>query len=1190
MTRTSRLQCVTFLFAKILRTRRLALSVICVLAIAGIAMGQGVTGTILGSVEDTTHAAVPSASVTVTNQATNQSLKVPTGEQGNYIAANLPPGRYTVTVKAAGFKDAISDGNLVVVNGATRVDFLMQVGAATETVEVRALAPLVESTTSSMGADLNERQVSSLPLNGRIFSQLVQTMPGSVATGFGSSTESASGVGAQGPVTASVNGVVWQGTTYTLDGVSNMELENSFMNVTPPVEDIQELKVSTNNSGPDVGTYGGAQVNAFIKSGTNSFHGGAYEYFKDSSLNANTWANDLNSVRKPHFRNNDYGALLGGPVKRDKAFFFAGYEGIRLNQGFTYTLTLPTALMRQGYFLQSQYPKGIFDPTTKALFPLVQAPGGAGLAYQIPTNRWDTVATNMLANNNIWPAEQTENPTNNFSQNLTEATHVHKFDVKFDYLFNSQDRAFARESYERSDLTAPTPTRFLNPVASGNVNAAPRDHNAAIGYTHIFSPTSINELRLGFDRFFTRDFGNDLGSNENNALGIPNGNIAQFPNTSGIAAMNITSNQNVGNIAQTGTVGFTDAIRFTNTYQIVDNFSWIRGKHNFGLGADYRRLQAAVTNADHQQAGNFQFDQTYTSSCTNNSGSCAAAGGAGFADYLLGLPTSLTRDIVNASPATRLNIVGAYLKDDWRVSKKFTLNLALRWDLITYPVDKLNHQSNLNLNTGLLDVAQNGNRTPDVVNNYRNFAPRVGFAYSPDSGRTAIRGAFGLTYFPDHFGAAGGTLERNWPFFEEYSLAQQVKNTPWAQLSSTSNCFATCFVGLPGFVPQQFASTVVPSPAATLFYVPTNFQPDKVAMWNVGAQRELTRTTALDVAYIGTRGSNLFRSYNIDVAFPGANTITVNGPGPTDVPSNISGLQANRLYSAAGCTQFSTNSTITRNGVTSPVCISGPLAAIQGITQRMSNGYSIYHGLQVKFTKSFSSGLEALVSYTWSKEVDDLTVFVPYDDTFNKGLGSTSSSAPDVPQNFVASFVYELPFGKGRHWMSAAPVAMDTVLGGWQLNGIVKIQHGFPLVVTNGGANNGGLNSGFTNRAIYDASRCGSSAPIINQVNTLSSTKGRLWFDTSCFSDGTTPTLGNAVAGNAWGPGFRNFDLRLSKTIKIREETGLKLGLDAFNAFNTPHFSNPAVSCCTAQNSNFGVITGTQTNPRQLQIGASFTF
>ncbi|HZR28908.1 MAG TPA: carboxypeptidase regulatory-like domain-containing protein [Terriglobales bacterium] len=1169
-------------------TLRFVFNLASLLLIAGLALGQGITGTILGTVEDQTHATIPSAAVTVTNQDTNQSVTVPTGSQGNYIAPSLPPGRYRVSVKAAGFREAVSANNVVVVNGTRRVDFLMQVGDTTASVEVQAGAPLVESTTSSMGNDLDSHQVSNLPLNGRIFSQLVQTMPGSVATGFGSSTESASGVGATTPITASVNGVVWQGTTYTLDGVSNMELENSFMNVAPPVDDIEEVKVSSNNSSADVGTYGGAQVNAFIKSGTNNWHGGAYEYFKDAAMSANTWANDLNHVSKAPFLNNDYGALIGGPIKKNKAFFFVGYEGIRLDKGFTYTLTLPTALMRQGFFPVSQFGAGIFDPQTGAKFPQVQAPDGSGLAFQIPVSRWDPVAARMLANNAIWPAEQRESASNNFSQNVTEATRVHKFDVKVDYQFRSQDHAFVRESYERSDLNAPTPTRFLNPSAgSGNVNSFPRDHNAAIGYTHLFSATSINELRLGFDRFFTSDFGNDLGSNENTALGIPNGNIAQFPNTSGLAAMSINSNQGVSNIAQTGTLGFTDAVRYTNTYQIVDNFSWVRGKHNLGVGADYRRLQAAVTNADHQQAGQFTFDQSYTASCVGTSAKCA--GGAGFADFLLGLPTSLTRDIVNTAPSTRLNLIGAYIKDDYRLTRNLTVNLALRWDLVTYPVDKFNRQSNLNINTGFLDVAHDGNRTPNVVNSHHNFAPRVGLAYSPDDGRTAFRGAFGLTYFPDHFGAAGGTLERNWPWFEEYSIGQVTPNTPWGQLSATTNCVtpagpvANCFVGLPGFVPQVITPQITPSPAAALYYVPRHFQPDTVAMWNVGVQRELTPTTALDIAYVGTRGANLFRSYNIDVSYPGPGII---GPA-TDVPKTIGALQANRFFSTLGCIQSSATATIFRNGATIPVCINGPLATIQAVNMRTSNGYSRYDALQARFTKGFSHGLQALLSYTWSKEIDDLTIFVPYDDRFNRGLGT--ASAPDIPHNFIASFVYELPFGKGRDWMSNAPTVVDTILGGWQLSGITKLQHGTPLVITNSTANNGGLNSGFTNRANFNSSQCGNTAGIVNKPNTLSKTPGIQWFDTQCFSDGSTAVLGNAVAGNAWGPGLVNFDLNLSKTIRIRESMGLKIGLDAFDALNTPHFNNPSTGCCTGQNSAFGVITSAQT-PRQLQLGAKFSF
>ena len=517
------------------------------------------------------------------------------------------------------------------------------------------------------------------------------------------------------------------------------------------------------------------------------------------------------------------------------------------------------------------------------------------------------------------------------------------------------------------------------------------------------------------------------------------------------------------------------------------------------------------------------------------------------------------------------------------------MNLALRWDLITMYNDVNNHQSNLNLTTGLLDVATAGNRGPNVNTNYKNFAPRIGFAYQLD-GRTVIRGAWGITNFPDHYGAAGGTLERNWPWFEEYVLGQQTANTPWAALSSPMNlpnpsCApnnSSCLIGLPGFVPQQYSATVVPSPAASLYYVPLNNQPDKATMWNFGVQRQLTPTSTIDVAYVGTKGTNLFRSINIDQAFPGSNTIIGTG-----VPATISGLTANRVFSTLGCNQFSSTATLSSTG--GPVCISGPLAAIQAINERGSTGYSNYNSLQVRYTKRFSRGLEALLSYTWSKEIDIMQVFVPLlnQDQYNRALGN--SSAPDVPQLFIGSFVYQLPVGKGRSFMSNAAKPVDLVLGGWQVSGITTIQHGVPLAITDGTSNNGGLNSGFNNRANYSSS-CGSHAGIVNRPNGLSSTQGLQWFDVTCFSDHTANyTYGTSVPGNVWGPGIVNFDLSLSKAVKFHENLELQVRADAFDAMNTPHFSNPGTTCCTAQSAGFGVITGTST-PRQLQLGVHFAF
>jgi hypothetical protein len=1176
--------------------------------------GQGVTGRIQGTVHDPVNAVVAGATVTVTNEATGYRAEVPTTQAGEYLVPNLPPGSYSVSVAAPGFKLAESKNVVVIVDSLTTVDFGLQIGTRSDTVQVQSSAQLVDTETSAMGNDINTTQINELPLFGRVYSQLVQIMPGAVKTGIGSSAESGSGIGANGSIKAAVNGIVYQGTTFTLDGVSDMELENAFQNVTPPMDDIQEVKVSGSGSGGDIGVFGGAQVNAVIKSGTNQIHGSAFEFFRNGALNANSWSNDFNSIAKAPYHANQYGGSLGGPVKKNRIFFFMGYEGLALNTGITYTETYPTPMLAAGYFPTNLFTKPIYDPltgsstgaagTNPAPFPQITLANGtygcatgssstatpSCSAYYVPPNRWDPVAAKMLSSHAIWPAPNAANPnapTNNFSQSLVETNPQQKFDVKADFALPGQDRAFARVSYQRNDLLQPGPTQFMDV----GENASPRDHNDVAGYTHWFSPKALNELRFGFNRFYTFHYTNDYGTNEDTALGIPNGNLPQFPLISGLAQMTFANNQNLGNWQETGGTGSSDAIRSTNSYDAVDNVSIVHGKQTFRFGGEFRRLQATVTNPDHYQSGNFAFDNSYTSSCAGNSLCSGAAGGAGVADFLLGLPTSMSRDIVNSFPQTRLSIADAYFQDDYRVTSKLTLNLAIRWDLITMYNEASNHQSNWNPTTGLLDVATAGNRGPNVNTDYHNFAPRIGLAYSPDNGKTAFRAAWGITNFPDHYGAAGGTLERNWPFFEEYTLSQAASNTPWAVLSSpmnlpNSNCapnLTTCVIGLPGFVPQQYAATVVPSPAASLYYVPQGNLPDRATMWHVGIQHQVTASSVIDIAYVGTKGTNLFRSINIDQAFPGPNTI--NGTG---VPANISALTANRLFSTVGCTQFSTTATLSSTG--GPVCISGPVASLGAINERGSTGYSNYNSLQIRYTKRLTHGLTALLSYTWSKEIDDMTVFdpLPNQDRFNRALGN--ASAPDVPQLFIGSFVYQLPVGKGRDWMTNASYPMELLLGGWQVSGITTFQHGVPLAVTDGTANNGGLNSGWTNRANYSSS-CGSSAGIINQPNTLSTTLGIQWFNVNCFSDHTANyVLGTSVPGNVWGPGIVNFDLSMSKSVKIREKVTAQVKAEAFNTMNTPHFSNPGTTCCTAQSAGFGVITGTATPPRQLQLGLHFTF
>jgi hypothetical protein len=1049
------------------------------------------------------------AKVSITNQDTGIGFHAVTDPRGDYQATNLTPGTYQVEVSAPGMQTTISKGILVTVDNTTLLPVTLQVGVASQSVTVTATNALIDTTSSSLGEVLSGREATTLPLNGRVFSQLVQTVPGSVGAGFGSAPEAAAGAGASGPITASVNGMPWGGTTYTLDGVNNMELLNAFINVTPPLDSIQEIKISTNNADITVGTYGGAQVNAFIKSGTYAFHGSAYEFFRGDSLNANNWG----ASTKAPYRANEFGGSLGGPIFRNKAFFFVDYQGLLLSNGISYILTMPTQLMTQGTFLKSQFPAPIYDPQTQQPFPTVSTPQGD--AWQIPTSRFDPVSANMVSGNKIWPAATDQSSiSNNYRANTVEPDDNHQFDVKADYQLTEKDRIFGRESYQRRDLSAPSPgTPFIQ---IGDVNAKSRNNNAAIGYNRTFSPTMLNEFRFGFNRFYTKDFGNDLGTNESTVLGIPNGNDAAF----GATGM---GNFSIGNIASTGSQGWTNSHRITNSYEITDNLTKVWSGHTFTFGEDFRRLQASLTNSDANKNGDFTYISDYTSSCTMNPNCLNPVGGNQFASFLLGLPSYIDRGYVATDPATRAILLGVYAGDQYRVKQNLTLTLALRWDLITPAVDKENHQSNFNLASGVLDFATSSNRAPNVDNYYGGWSPRVGFAYTPGSSDTTLAGAFGITHFPGNFGAMGGFLERNFPFFEVFTNPAQERNVPLTPLS---------VAGLPQYIPTPTTAPIEPPPGVAVSYMTKNMQPDVAYAWNFGVQQRISNATAFSITYVGTRGIHLFRRYNI------------NTPPPGDTPFNS--RLPYQYFDPAG-EQYATN-----------------------IGYAAGNGSSIYHALQAEMKINFSHSLVGRVNYTWSKEIDDMSVWWPLDDRYNRGQGT--NQAPDVPQNFIASLVYQLPFGRGQQWLSNAGRPTQLLIGGWQLSTVTKLQSGTPLTF-NAAYDN--LGSGVTNRANV-------TCPSVRTIGSVSA-----WFDTGCFATPAPFQLGNSGSGKVHGPGYYNADLSLSKSETIRESMGITVQLDAFNVTNTPHYSNPDTNLA---DSNFGQIGGTSGNSRQLQLGFHFIF
>lgn len=1080
-------------YVQLCGTAVLVLAALLLVSLSPPAFGQAITGTLIGRVTDASGGVVVGAKVTVANENTGASSSRLTDTQGEYVAPYLPPGNYRIAVEYTGFRTAVSTGNVVQVNQTGRVDFTLTPGAVTEEVNVSATAPQVESTTSEIGQVVADHQIQSLPLNGRLFEQLVTLTPGAVAAGFADFGENPAAAGALSSIHASVNGLPWSGNNYTLDGVNNAEPLNAFINLSPPLDSIQEFKVQTNNPSAEYGAFGGAIVNLSMKSGTNEFHGSLFEFLRNDKLNAR----DFFAETKAPFKTNQFGGTFGGPIRKDKLFFFMDYQGLRERQGRTQVITVPTPLQRQGILTEGNQPP-IYDP-------LNGQPFGGNI---IPPGRIDPVTAQVA---NIWPLPNRARLVNNYVENNSLAEQVDQFDVKGDWQITSRDTIFGRESMAQRTLTDPNPGNiFIAPGPGGSgTNSNSRNQNAVAGYTHTFSPTKINEFRAGFNRFAVTHLASDFGIPENNTLGIPNGNIAGQANTFGIARFSIPGFQ------QTGGPGWTDAVRIANIFQYTDNFTWIRSRHTFKFGTDIRRVQSTLTNPQSAPRGEFDFDQNYTS----NKG--ASGTGSGWASFLLGYPNTVIRDFVNTRPAVRMLFTGYYVQDDFRVSPSLTLNLGVRWDLFTRPVEKYNRQSNFNLGTGLIDVASSNNRGPNVDNFYGSWGPRVGFAYSPDNGKTAFRGAYGISYFPDNFGATGGTLERNYPFFLINDLTSPTQFTPFRTVSGD---------GLPGYIVVPLQPHLVPPPGFDVYIVARNFRQDMSQMWNFSIQRQITSSLMFEAAYVSTKGSHLYRDRDINVPFP--------GPGP---------IPARRPYASIAPT-------------------------ISSIHQRNGDGDSNYQSGQFKLSKRYSAGLTMLVSYTFSKSIDDVSnILFPLADRLNRGL-SAGFKQVDVPHNFVASYSYELPFGRGRQYLSQGSRVVDAFLGGWAVNGITTVQSGKPLVIQTSSSL---LNTGTGNWADITCSSVSTPKKVEN------------WFDTGCFANPAPFRFGNSGIGHVRGPGLHNWDFSAFKGFRVDERRNFEFRAEIFNIFNMAHFSNPGTTLGTT---SFGQISSTSLPPRQIQLGLKFLF
>ena len=1052
---------------------------------------QAISGILVGTVRDSSGAVVAGVQVSAANIATGIVQTTVSGGVGDYVIPNLAPGTYKVTALFKGFSTAEAPNISVLVQQTTRVDFTLTPGETTQHLTVTAEAPLVQSTTSDLGHVVEADTMASLPLNGRLFEQLVTIVPGAVQAGWSSFAENPSAAGAVTPTQAVVNGLPWSGNYYMVDGVHNTEPLNAFISITPPLDSIDSFKVETSNPTAEYGAFGGAIVNLTIKTGTNAFHGSAFDYLRNDDLNAR----DFFAASKSPYKSNQFGGSIGGPIIKNKLFFFADYQQIIQHQGQTNVLTVPTPLQRQGILNEgSQLP--IYDPSTRLPFP----------GQTVPQSQIDPVAMKVA---NLFPLPTLPGLANNYVDNTVNTLNAPQGDIRIDYQIGEKDRLFGRESIAHNTFNSPSPG---NIYMMGGPNSVALNQNAALGWTRTFTPNMINEVRLGFNRYNVVDTANTYGMDVNNQLGIPNGNIPGLPYTSGIAQFNITGFSN------TGDPGWTNAMRVANLYNITDSFTWVKGRHTIKFGGNVEKVQSTLTNSQDDPRGIFQFDGNYAS----NQG--APNTGNPFASFLLGFPHFVDRDFVNTVPAVRMTFAGLFVQDDFRVTRSLTLNLGLRWDVFTTPVEKYNRQSNFDPATGLIITASPDNRPPNVNTYYGNWGPRFGFAYSPDSGKTAIRGAFGISYFPDNFGATGGTLERNYPLF---TISRNNTPTPFTPFWSMSQNGLIA----PIVVNYNPGDALTPPPGFGVFFVASNFKQDQAQVWNFSIERQLPGNMMASVAYVGTHGLHLYRDLQLNQALP--------GPGPVGPRLPFYDVAPN----------------------------------IPTVDQRNGDGNSHYNALQAKLEKRFSSGLSFLASYTFSKTIDDTTnVVYPYSDALNRGL-SNGFKLVDIPQNFVFSYVYELPIGKGKPFMHDASGWANGFAGGWSINGIVTFQAGQPLAVTV--ANNLLNNNGGSNPADITCSNV-----------SMPKTVGE-WFDTSCFANPAAYTFGNSGIGHIRGPGISNWDFSVGKDTSIGERTKLRFEAAFFNLTNTAHFSNPNL---TLGNAGFGTISGDRLPPRLIQLGAKFSF
>jgi Carboxypeptidase regulatory-like domain/TonB dependent receptor len=1090
----------------------------------GAAYGQAVNATLLGTVTDVTGGVVPNAKVVATEINTGVSRSTQTNESGNYTFPDMAPGQYSVTVESQGFKKETRRNIEVIVNSSTRVDVQLQPGNVTETIEVTAAPALLQTDRADTGAKIESVQTASLPLGtNRNYQSLLNLVPGTTRASF----QHSQFFNAASSLQTEVNGQMRQGNSYSIEGIDNNERTGLLQVMVPPVEAIQVVDVSTSNFEAELGRASGANTNVMLKSGSNELHGAGYEFLRNSEMNARNFFDP--SVG--HLAYNYFGGNLGGPIKKNKIFFFGDYLRTTDHEANTNLGTIPPTAWRTGNLSGSS--TTIYDPSTGNPDGTNRTPFANNV---IPQNRISPIAAKIL---NLVPQPNQSSsdtaPSNNYFALLPYTKDTNSFDVKIDDNASDKGRLSGRFSYTR-------PVVFQAPIfgqAGGFAQSAfegtgiQKTYSAGINYNRIFSPTLISEFRVGIAHYHNDALNSDYGTTASTDIGIPGVNVDQW--TSGLASININGG------FSTPLVGYSASIpwhRAEANINVVSTWTKTLGNHTVKWGADYRRLRDDLLQTQTvNPRGLFNFGTAQTSLNPGAGGTQPKTSIANnMASFLLDLPSDGGRDIAAYFPALRAHQFFAFVQDKWQVSSKLTLDIGVRWEFYPPPTPAFSGGfSNYNPVNNTLELGGIGSvpKNLGLQKYFRYFAPRLGVAYRLDNA-TVVRAGFGVSYtpFPDN------TYAYNFPVKQNNQYVTGASNYAPA-VTGTGQFFSMAT----GFPAPQLATIpsngIITNPSLTQsdFVIPKDWKNPYVESWNFSVQRSLPLHLTLDVAYVGNHGVRTVATYNLNV--------------PVTADQMGKGTNGRPLYQQFG---RSADTTVYFRGFS-----------------------SMYNGLQVKLNRRFHNGLAITTAYTLAKGMSYQTG----DDgglwTYIDPRRSYARTDFDRHQTFVQSYVYDLPFGVGRKWLHGG--LMAKVIGGWQVNGVLTLMTGLPLTF---GANGSSLNTPGSPQTADQVA----PVEVLGGINTPSK-GGSAWFSQASFVQPTGVRFGTSGRNIFSGPNFFNADASLFKIFNFTERMKMEVRGEAFSVTNTPQFSKPQTD---VSNSNYGYITGVDGGARGMQLGVKVSF